>query len=71
MCVCVEALSSQEGREISGHYCDKGQTATYLRADVTNLPAVDNLLIEDAELVADAVAVGSQAQRSHGVQETG
>lgn len=70
-CVCVEALSSQEGREISGHYSDKGQTATYLRADVTNLPAVDNLLIEDAELVADAVAVGSQAQRSHGVQETG
>lgn len=36
-----------------------------------DLPAVDDFLIEDAELIADAVAVGSQAQGSHGVQEAG
>lgn len=33
------------------------------------LPAVDNLLIEDTELVADAVTVRCQPQRGHGVQE--
>lgn len=36
----------------------------------TYLPAVDNFLIEDAELVADAVSIGCQTQRGHGVQET-
>lgn len=37
----------------------------------SNLPAADNFLIEDAELIANTVTIGSQAQRSHGVQETG
>lgn len=36
-----------------------------------DLPAVDDFLIEDAEFVADAIAVRSQAQGSHGVQEAG
>lgn len=33
------------------------------------LPAVDDLLIEDAKLIADAVSVCCQPQRGHGVQE--
>lgn len=42
------------------------------RADLrwlTYLPAVDDLLIEDAKLVADAITVRCQPQRGHGVQE--
>lgn len=35
------------------------------------LPAVDDFLVEDAKLVADAVTIGSQSQGGHGVQEAG
>ena len=34
-----------------------------------DLPAVDDLLLEDAELVADAVADGGNLQRGHRVEE--
>lgn len=33
------------------------------------LPAINNLLIEDTKLIADAVAICCQPQRGHGVQE--
>jgi len=36
-----------------------------------HLPAVLDALEEDAELVADAVAVGRKAQRGHGIDEAG
>lgn len=39
------------------------------RVPTTYLPAINNLLVEDPELVADAVTVGCQPQRGHGVQE--
>lgn len=35
------------------------------------LPAVSYLLVKDSIFVSDAVTVGGQAQRGHGVQETG
>lgn len=38
---------------------------------IPDLPAVDDFLIEDAKFVANTVAVRSQAQGGHGVQETG
>jgi len=34
------------------------------------LPAIDDFLIEDAELIANAITIGCQAQWGHGVQET-
>ncbi len=38
---------------------------------VLHLPAVLQPLLEDAELIADAVAVARQGQRGHGVEEAG
>lgn len=35
------------------------------------LPAINNLLVEDPKLVADAITVRCQPQCGHGVQETG
>lgn len=31
------------------------------------LPAIDYFLVEDAKLIADAVAVSCQSQRRHGI----
>lgn len=36
----------------------------------TYLPAADNFLVENAELIPDAISISSQTQRGHGVQET-
>lgn len=38
---------------------------------MSNLPAIDDFLIEDTKFIANTVTIGSQTQWSHGVQETG
>lgn len=65
--VCTPQSKGEEVK-VGFQLCQGTVRVTHLRP---YLPPIPDLLVEDAVLVADAVAIGCQPQRGHGVQETG